>query len=225
MADAFQNVNNLFLPDRLAALPTFPEWSSEQIETSRRGVEELLEKRRAVLEEKLSEIQTQYHWVSYVLRCLGYCATASEAPPLGTDSEEYRPDFTLFASASDFRRAVPHRGHRDFFTGALAIVRSLDWDASLDDYESEEGNYNPAYDVDRHLRNTGLTWGILTNGRIWRLFHRDTSGLMSTYFEIDLLKVLEDKDPDAFKFFWAIFSPDGLGGSTTGQPIAHRLLN
>ncbi len=225
MAEAFQNVNNLFLPERLAELSTFPEMKSEKIAISLENLEELLEKREAVLAEELSDVETQYHWVSYVLRYLGFCSTVAEAPPLDTDSEDYRPDFTLFANAADFRRAVPFRAQRDFFTGALAIVRSLAYGSSLDELVTEGGSYNPAYDVDRHLRNTGLTWGVLTNGRAWRLFHRDTSGLMTTYFEMDLIKILEDKDMDAFKIFWAVFGPEGLGGTESGQPIAYRLLN
>lgn len=223
MAGVYHNVNNLFLQEKLEALPQAAEWGSDRIEEARRCIEELHEKRRSVLEEQLNEIQTQYYWVSYVLRCLGYCSSVSEAPPVGVDAEDYRPDFTLFASAEVFRRAVPNRGHREFFSLAQGVVRSLEWNASLDEFETEEGVYNPAYDVDRHLRNTGLNWGILTNGRVWRLFHRDTSGLMNTYFEVDLIAALEDKNPDAFKYFWSVFSPEGLGQK--GEGIARGLLN
>lgn len=225
MAQVFQNVNKFFVEGRLEQMPTFPEWSNEKIESARRELEELLEKRQSVLEEESGELENQYYWVSYVLRALGYCATAAEPPPGGMENEEPRPDFTLFYSADDFRRAVPLRGNREFFSSALGVVRALGWGASMDEIESELGAYSPAYDVDRDLRNTDTNWGILTNGRVWRLFNRESSGLMNTYFEIDLVQALESNDGDAFKYFWLVFSPEGLGGSELGGAIVQRLLN
>lgn len=225
MVEVFQNVNNLFLAERVAQMNTFAEWSSERIDEVRRDLEELWEKRQLTIEEGLNDVETQYYWVSYVLRSLGYCATVSEPPPSGLEADDDRPDFTLFFSADAFRRAVPHRGERDFFSAALAVVQVVSWGASLDEIVAEEGAYNPAFDLDRHLRHTGVNFGILTNGRVWRLFHRDTSGLLNTYYEIDLLSALQNNDPEAFKFFWAVFSREGLGGSETGGAIVQRLLN
>jgi hypothetical protein len=225
MAEVFQNVNNLFISERLSALNTFDEWKLDRADDVRRELEELWEKRHVTIEEGLNDIQTQYYWVTSVLRILGFCATASEPPPSGLEADEYRPDFTLFFSANDFRRAVPHRGERDFFSQALGIVQVVGWGESLDEITSEEGTYNPAFDVDRHLRNTGTNFGILTNGRVWRLFHRDTSGLLNTYYEVDVLAALKSDDAEAFKYFWAIFGREGLGGTDKGGSVVHRLLN
>ncbi|MFU8805167.1 MAG: hypothetical protein ACNA8W_15235 [Bradymonadaceae bacterium] len=225
MAEVLQNVNNLFVPERIAEITSFPEWTSERIEVVRQELEELWEKRHAQIDEGLNDLENQYYWVSYVLRALGYCATAAEPPPSGLEADEYRPDFTLFFSADDFRRAVPHRGEREFFAMGLSVVQVVGWNASLDEIVTEDGSYNPAFDVDRHLRNTGVNFGILTNGRVWRLFHRDTSGLLNTYVEIDLLAALQDNDPETFKYFWTVFSPEGLGGSESAGAIVQRLLN
>lgn len=227
MPEVFQNVNTFFVDDRLEEMPTFPEWEADNIEVARRELEELLEKRKSVLEETPKAAETQYYWISYVLRALGYCASVSEPPPGGLESEEPRPDFTLFYSAEDFRRAVALRGRREFFASALGVMRVLGWNSSLDEYDTDEEDaaYSPAFDVDRHLRDTGTNWGVLTNGRLWRLYHRDSSGLMNTYYEIDLVEALESKDADAFKYFWLVFSPEGLGGSEVGGAIVQRLLN
>lgn len=225
MSQMFQNVNNFFVDERLQQMSTFPEWESDAIDQSLREIEELWEKRQAQLEETPGELETQYYWMSYVLRALGYCASVAEPPPQGVDTEDVRPDFTLFYSAEDFRRVVGMRGEREFFTNALGVVRTLSWGSSLDEYESEDGTYSPAFDVDRHLRNTGTNWGILTNGKVWRLYHRDSSGLLNTYFELDLMAALEANDLDAFRTFWLVFSPEGLGGSEVGGAIVQRLLN
>lgn len=225
MAEVFQNTNNFFVDERLAEMPTFPEWQSERIEEARRELEELLEKRQVVLDETPAEMETQYYWISYVLRALGYCGSVAEPVPGALESGEPRPDFTLFYSADEFRRAVALRGHREFFANALGVMRVLGWGASLDEYDTDEETVSPAYDIDRHLRNTGTNWGVLTNGRTWRLFHRDSSGLMNTFYEIDLVEALESNEADDFKYFWLVFSPEGLGGSEVGGAIVQRLLN
>lgn len=225
MAQAFQNVNNFFVDERIGEMSTFPEWNNVAIDNARRELEELLEKRQGIVEESPGELETQYYWISYVVRALGYCATVAEPPPGGMDTDEARPDFTLFQSAGDFRTAVAHRGHREFFGRALGVMRVLGWGDSLDEIEGEDGVYSPAFEVDRHIRNTDTNWGILTNGADWRLFHRDSSGLMNTFFEINLIDALESNDPDVFKTFYLIFSPEGLGGSESGGAIVQRLLN
>lgn len=225
MAQVFQNVNNFFVDERIAEMSAFPEWNHESIEDARRELEELLEKRKAVLEEEHSELETQYHWISYVIRALGYCGTVAEPPPGGLETDDPRPDFTLFHSAEDFRQAVALRGHREFYARAVGVMRVLGWKDSLDEIEGEDGVYSPAFEVDRYIRDTDTNWGILTNGQVWRLFHRDSSGLMNTFFEIDLVKALESNEADDFKIFWLVFSPEGLGGSAVGGAIVQRLLN
>ncbi len=225
MTQVFQNVNNFFVEDRIKEMPSFPEWKADGIEVARRELEELNEKRTTAFPDELGELENQYYWVSSVLRALGYSASVAEPPPGGMDTEDPRPDFTLFFSADDFRRAVPLRGHREFYGNALGVMRVLGWDESLDEIDSEDGPYSPAFDVDRFLRDSDTNWGILTNGRKWRLFHRDSSGLMNTYFETDLVEALESNDLDAFRYFWMVFSPEALGGSELGGAIVQRLLN
>ncbi len=225
MSEVFHNANNFFVDERLTEMSSFPEWSSDRIEQARRELEELLEKRQVVIEESPGELETQYYWISYVLRALGYCGTVAEPVPGGLDVGEPRPDFTLFYSADDFRRAVALRGHREFFASALGVMRVLGWNSSLDEYDTDEEAVSPAYDIDRHLRNTGTNWGVLTNGRQWRLYHRDSSGLMNTFYEVDLVEALESNEADDFKYFWLVFSPEGLGGSEVGGAIVQRLLN
>ena len=50
-----------------------------------------------------------------------------------------------------------------------------------------------------------MEWGILTNGRLWRLYHRDTAHKLDRYYEVDLPALLADPDPTAFLYFYAFF--------------------
>lgn len=226
MADeVFRNVGELFQEERLEQIDEYQEWESEPLEEARIKLEELLEKRETQLEEGLGEMETRYFWVSYVLRALGFAYSVAEMTPEATEADEPRPDFTLFESADTFRNAVPYRGEREFFMQAVGIMRGLAWDASLDEIEEEEGVMNPAFEIDRFVRSTGVEWGILTNGRKWRLFHQDSVGLMDTYYEVDLIAALESNDTDAFKYFWMVFSPEALSGKGEIQPIVRRMLH
>lgn len=226
MADeVYRNVGELFENERFDQVSEYPEWKSETIESDRRKLEELLEKREQQIEEGLNEMETRYFWVSYVLRALGYVYSVAEMVPDAIEADEQRPDFTLFESAQAFKTALPYRGEREFFSNGLGIVRCLEWGASLDEVEEEAGPLNPAIDIDRYIRATGLEWGILTNGRKWRLFHRDTCGLMATYYEVDLVAALESAEADAFKFFWIAFSPDAIASKSGVDPVVRRLLH
>lgn len=226
MADqVYRNVGQLFDEERFDQIEEYQEWKSEQIEEDRRKLEELLEKREAQIEEGLAEMETRYFWVSYVLRALGFAYSVAEMTPDATEAEEPRPDFVLFESAADFNAALPYRGGREFFVHGLSIMRGLAWDASLDETEEEEGPLNPAFEIDRFIRATGVEWGILTNGRKWRLFHRDSVGLMDTFYEVDLIAALESGDTDAFKYFWMVFSPTALAGHGEVEPLVRRMLH
>lgn len=226
MADeVYRNVGELFQEERLNQIDEYQEWEADAIEEARRKLEELYEKRETQLDEGLDEMETRYFWISYVLRALGFCYSVAEMTPEATDADEPRPDFTLFQSAEVFQNAVPYRGDREFFVQALGIMRGLAWDASLEEIEGEDGIVNPAFEIDRFIRATGVEWGVLTNGRLWRLFHRDSVGLMDTYYEVDLVAALEAGDTRAFKYFWMVFSPEALGGKGEVQPIVRRMLH
>ena len=222
---AFRNHGELFDNESLTDIVETPEWNAEKIEDVRRALEEHLERREQLVEEvgDLNEMQTRFYWVSNVLRALGYTFSVAELTP---NDDDTRPDFTLFYAADDFRNAIAHRGEREYFAQVLTVVRAFAWDASLDEYApGTEGPSNPAYEIDKMIRATGVNFGIMTNGRLWRLYHRDTSGLFSTYFEVDLVEALQSANQDEFKYFWAIFSPEGIGGYDANDPLVLRLLH
>lgn len=226
MADVYVNEGELFSEESLEELDTYEEWDSEEIEEARQKLEELYEKREGQLEEGLNEMETRYFWISYALRALGFSYSVAELTPDFSEDIDFRPDFTLFSNPDELRNSIPHRGERDFFVQALGIMRAIGWGASIDEYEGDEEDevYNVAYEVDRLVRSTGVQWGLATNGRRWRIYHRDSVGLLDTYFEIDLIESLHSADPDAFKYFWMVFSPTGLGGEGGVQPVVERLL-
>lgn len=221
MTEVFRNEGQLFLEEKFAAIKEQPEWKDERADGVRIQLEELLEKREPEIETGLNEIATQFYWVSPVLRALGLTFSVSEI----SADDNARPDFTLFFEAEDFRTAVQVRGARGFFSSALAVVRAFGWNTDLRELDQTQGPGSPAFEIDKLIRSTGVNWGIVTNGREWRLYHRETSGLFTTFYEVDLLSTLQNPTIEDFKYFWTIFSPEGLGGTSEETPLVRRLLN
>ena len=53
----------------------------------------------------------------------------------------------------------------------------------------------------RALRQQGLQWGLLTNGKQWRIYHLDESTPYETYLEIDVESILGDQAKEAYQIF------------------------
>lgn len=60
---------------------------------------------------------------------------------------------------------------------------------------------NWAEKVIRALREEGLQWGLLTNGKSWRIYHVDEATPYETYLEIDLERILAEQAKDAYQIF------------------------
>ncbi len=221
----YVNAGNLFDESNLAQIKTYPEWNDPDIAEQRQILNELWEKRSSIVQEGISRGETGYHWTSYVLRRLGYCFSVGERSP--SEADDTRPDFTLFVSSADFKNAKVYRGTRDFYSNAVGVARSMGWEESLDQLEEvAEGEHpNPAFELDHYMRLTNLSWGILTNGHTWRLYNRDSSGLMNTYFEVNLMDALKSENEDDFKYFWLVFSTVGIGGVPRGNAVTDRLYS
>jgi hypothetical protein len=102
------------------------------------------------------------------------------------------------------------------FQHGLAIVEAKRWGRALDREErgrkGEEGT--PSSQMLRYLRRIEgstkgkLRWGILTNGRLWRLYYHGATSVAEDFLEIDLVRVfningveepgLFEKRPDLF---------------------------
>lgn len=56
----------------------------------------------------------------------------------------------------------------------------------------------------------GAAWGILTNGRVWRLYSTLTSSISGVYYEVDLGDLLQFGDERDLRFFTGFFGATGL---------------
>lgn len=184
-------------------VPAHPDWTDSDFESDREALRQVWEQASALVDGH--EGQTEEHWIRPVLEQLGFAFQVQTPVADGSGGIRW-PDYALFGDAEARSNAQRSAGSTEYFEGALAVADAKVWDARLDrkpEYGANAGR-NPNYQIDLYLRRTDQLWGILTNGRLWRLYCRDTSYRLDSYYEVDLVDLL-DRDDGSFKYFWLFF--------------------
>jgi hypothetical protein len=131
---------------------------------------------------------------------------------LSTPHGTKQPDYVLFPDAATRAALPPGPVSEAELAQALAVADAKRWERKLD--QASDGaeraagkglSQNPSTQIDFYIRHSGLAWGVLTNGRQWRLYQRDSSRKLDVYYEIDLPALLEQDDADAFGYFYHFF--------------------
>ena len=148
-----------------------------------------------------------------ILKALGHSYSLQRALEV-VGKEARTPDYIFFPSEA--AKAKAEGGSKStFLDHAIAVGDAKRWGISLDKKAGDGFNMqSPSYQIDYYIRLAGVPWGILTNGRFWRLYHRDTSLNWDTYYEVDLEQLIaHTEEPDAvekFLYFAAFFCKDAL---------------
>jgi hypothetical protein len=170
-----------------------------------------------------NEAQTEEEWIRPVLKALGH--TFNLQAPLKTPFGTRKPDYLLFPDEASRQAAKAHSSafdSQDLRPIALAVADAKAWERPLDQavetradelLKPQKGqaiSENPSLQIYVYVQYSGLPWGILTNGRHWRLYHRDTAEKLDVYYEVDLPALLDQGDPEAFKYFYLFFRRDAF---------------
>ncbi len=177
-----------------------------------------------------NESQTEADWIRPALRRLGhhFNVQVALATPFGTR----KPDYLLFAAdaARQTAKAVTGPLSADHLRdGALAVADAKAWDRDLDRggavlKKGQAITDHPMVQIYIYVQHSGLPWGILTNGRLWRLVHRATADKLEIFYEVDLPALIEQRDPDAFKYFWLFFRREAFTAPAGHTPFLARVL-
>ncbi|ENE6868452.1 class I SAM-dependent DNA methyltransferase, partial [Campylobacter jejuni] len=65
---------------------------------------------------------------------------------------------------------------------------------------------NPHFQILRYLGNLKKNYGFLTNGRFWRFYDNSILNSNKVFYEINLEKIIEDQNIEAFAYFYSVFS-------------------
>ncbi|MFO7948469.1 MAG: class I SAM-dependent DNA methyltransferase, partial [Armatimonadota bacterium] len=197
------HVQNLFSEHYLTGvLKDTPLWDTTGMEDTRAEIQALWEEQKEYVEGH-SEAALEEEFIRPVLEALGHVTYVQ--PPAGKQT----PDYAFFATEQSKSAALEaDRGGAEFWGHAIAVGDAKTWDRSLDRKLSATSgwdNQNPSFQIYHYLAGTGCRWGILTNGRLWRIYPGDPKPSMEDYYEVDLLQALQAEDPTDFAYFFLFF--------------------
>ncbi|UXE58405.1 MAG: N-6 DNA methylase [Woronichinia naegeliana WA131] len=115
-----------------------------------------------------------------------------------------------------------------FYRQVVAIAEAKYWERPLSKVSSNDQrdyykNTNPSFQIASYLIGTGVNWGILTNGREWRLYYRLASSTATEFYPIDLVELLESDDLARFKYFWLFFRREAFEADSQGKNFLERV--
>jgi len=148
-----------------------------------------------------NEAQLEEDFIQPLLNVLGIHYIVQVNTPAGT------ADYAFFESEKD-RAAADARGDEKY-EGAVAIADAKRWERPLDVRGGaapldKNPNAVPTKQLANYIYDTAVDWGVLTDGRLWRLYNRNVTPVSQSFFEINLIDAVED--PENFHLFYALFS-------------------
>ena len=155
------------------------------------------------------EAQLEDDLVKPVLRHLGH--TFEVQPSLETPDGTKAPDYVFYRDQAALLANKGKKLNEARLQGrAFAVGDAKYWDRPLDVSLKSMGgdsftNKNPSYQISFYMQHSGLDWGILTNGRLWRLYQKDTAHKLDRFYEVNLPELLRAGDVNTFLYFYAFF--------------------
>ena len=142
---------------------------------------------------RLNEAQTEERIVRPILEALGWDGCFWVQERLETKGRANVPDYLLFGSTDASAAADRKAKAAERYPLAIAVADAKAWNIGLDKRGSGAGaDETPSGQILRYLSRADvqserrIQWGILTNGRHWRLYFQGAKSRLEEYFEVDL---------------------------------------
>ena len=154
------------------------------------------------------------------------------------------PDYALFLNDDDLTAAINSgRTSPNFWECAAVVADAKAWHISLDRPTRISGTREyPPEQIEWYINHSQRDFGILTNGRLWRLVPRilgPSKPRFQTYLEVDLQTLLESLNPadnqlklglsgtelDDFMRFYLLLSPAGFASTVERKPLIQRAID
>ncbi|MBU4075506.1 MAG: N-6 DNA methylase, partial [Euryarchaeota archaeon] len=219
----YLNNRNLFSTHYLESLvKENPEWKEDVTDAFNRA-KKLFNSRKESW-SRMDESMLEMFLIRPILKdALGHHFVPQAKVELGAR----RPDYAFFENDGILSEALEKKGFDDFYLKAVAVGDAKSWKTSLDKkVKGAKGSFefqNPSFQIDHYLHVTPVQWGILTNGRFWRIYHKDTSYKLDSYYEIDLATILETNDIEGFKYFYLFFRLNAFVKDASGRSFLERV--
>lgn len=161
-------------------------------------VQDALDRIRTIFEAvpnptSLNEAQTQHRIIEPIFSVLGWAGALDVQTNLERRGRAHVPDYSFYATPDAFAASQSADGFDGRLQHAVAIGDAKAWAIGLDQSGGGAGSgETPSSQLIRYLTraetisNRAVRWGILTNGRQWRLYYSGARSLLDGFFEIDL---------------------------------------
>ena len=157
-----------------------------------------------------NEAVTEQELIRPVLELLGW---TDYLPQQGIARNEDIPDLLLFSDAQSKGQAAARAKPDERYLDASVIEESKRLDIPLDirDQSDTAKAGTPHGQILRYLSTADsvgdgrIRWGILTNGRVWRLYDQLSRPRASGYFEADLAQLLQPGNEHDLRVFYLLF--------------------
>lgn len=202
-----------------------PEWQLD-IKAEFETLKNLYLSKKAIL-PTLNEAQTEDIFIKPALEILGF-KYIPQVISRGQGRAE-RPDYALFINESERDTAYSFQNNETaFYSRVLVIAEAKYWERPLskvspNDQRDIFKNANPSFQISSYLSGTNVDWGILTNGREWRLYYRQASSTATEFYPVDLVELLETEDIAQFKYFWLFFRSAAFGKDSYNKNFLERV--
>ena len=209
-------------------LPDDPRWAValSQAEALQAWLQDLYARERDQLPDYVED-QLEEHWFKPILRRLGHTFETQASVP-GLDKHARHPDYVFFSDEAARQHAAGLQNQQAYADEALAVGEVKRWDTPLGKKrkggEPSFEDQNPSWQIDYYVRITGLDWGILTNGRLWRLVHQDSSQRLNIYYEVDLVDLLLREEPGPLRYFLLFFRQAAFQPAAQGRVFLDDVL-
>ena len=153
-----------------------------------------------------NEAQTERDLVRPVLEVLGHTFEVQAA--LHTPKGTKKPDYFFYRDLAALNLNKGKVISDADLGAALAVGDAKYWERKLDvssQGESDEITKVPSDQIAFYMRHSGVPWGILTNGRRWRIYHKETVEKQDRFYEVDLKDLADANNPETFLYFFAFF--------------------
>ncbi|NCO68869.1 MAG: hypothetical protein GW873_10210, partial [Nitrospirae bacterium] len=181
--------------------------SDEEVLSAYKAFQELYKKNIVGL-RKGNEANTERRFIDKIFNKLGFGYLNQDKIP---EAERRQvPDYFLYYTPEEADKAFELSPHKKYKL-SISIAEAKRWDHNLDQPSSGKGKATkgryPHQQIRDYLNESEhIRWGILTNGKEWRLYFKE--GRSSKFFEIDIEACLEDLQK--FKYFYILFRPDAF---------------
>ena len=169
-------------------LPLEPEWTELNVAAREAldRLENLWRTQRGRVEQYGDEQGLEQAFIQPVLEILGWRLKYQ------THLQRREPDYALFLDDASLDAALAcDRTSPDFWKYPAVVADAKAWHVSLDRPATVNNKREyPPEQIESYLNLSYLNFGILTNGKLWRLYRAEAHSRATNYYEINLEETL-----------------------------------